>query len=149
MTFGDPRLPARFWSKVVVDATGCWLWAANTSMGYGQIIHDGRQVGAHRVAYEVLVGPIPEGLHIDHLCRVRHCVNPGHLEPVTQKENNRRALLHVAAKTHCKRGHEFTPENTRRSRTRPRTRMCIACLNRNSKKYADKMRAQRAPGMER
>lgn len=82
-----------------VDITpGCWLWTgAKNWTGYGQrsVRVDGkvRTARAHRMAYELLVGPIPEGLTIDHLCRVRHCVNPDHLEPVTMKENARRGVL--------------------------------------------------------
>src|SRR5690349_9784178 len=70
----------------------------------------------HRVAYERLVGPIPDGLALDHLCRVRHCINPDHLEPVTWRENILRGASEVArlaARTACSKGHEFTPENTR------------------------------------
>src|SRR6266496_2265386 len=87
-------LVTRFWAKV--DRSGgsraCWLWTGKTGRdGYGRIGLGGRgalvRVRAHRFAYELLIGPIPDGLQIDHLCRVRHCVNPAHLEPVTQREN--------------------------------------------------------------
>ena len=82
----------RFWEKVDKTAT-CWLWRASIrNHGYGRIKVNGRAEQAHRVAYELLVGPIPEGLTLDHLCRVRLCVNPAHLEPVTQKVNIRRGL---------------------------------------------------------
>ena len=91
----------RFWAKV--DKTdSCWLWTAATTHGYG--CFDAKPFGtalAHRIAYLLLVGPIPEGLHLDHLCRVTKCVNPAHLEPVTGAENSRRAH---AARTHCKSG---------------------------------------------
>ena len=85
--------PERFWEKV--DKAGqdeCWLWTANKTApnGHGRFLGPGGQVMAHRFAYELLVGPIPEGLVIDHLCRVRLCVNPAHLEPVTAEENIRR-----------------------------------------------------------
>lgn len=85
----------RFWPKVERVEDGCWLWTASlTGDGYGRISLGGKfgPMGlAHRVAYELLVGPIPEGLELDHLCRVRRCVNPEHLEPVTHAENVRRA----------------------------------------------------------
>ncbi len=92
---------ARFWDKVAFEPnTGCWLWAAYADRkGYGQFSAgsraDGtyRKVFAHRWAYEHEVGPIPEGLTIDHLCRVPLCVNPGHLEPVTNRENTRRGVV--------------------------------------------------------
>lgn len=64
----------------------------------------------HRAAYEVLVGPVPEGLELDHLCRVRHCYNPSHLEPVTRLENMRRTMKN--GPDHCPQGHEYTPENS-------------------------------------
>lgn len=86
----------RFWSKVVRDDDGlkCWPWLASTVHGYGQINRDGRPRMAHRVAYELLVGPIPEGLDLDHLCRTHCCVNPAHLEPVTRGENVRRSNIY-------------------------------------------------------
>lgn len=86
---------ARFMAKVdLAGHGGCWLWTAavDPTTGYGKfhIGPDQRTCGAHRFAYELLVGPIPDGLVLDHLCRVRHCVNPQHLEPVTVGENLRR-----------------------------------------------------------
>ena len=94
---------------------GCWHWTGGrTSHGYGTLWFDGRSQRAHRVVYEALVGPIPDGLVIDHLCRNRLCVNPDHLEPVTLLENIRRGQGN-GSKTHCPSGHEYTPENTRRN----------------------------------
>lgn len=111
----------RFWSNVDTDSSdGCWLWKLSVgSHGYGQVgwWENGRSrmVLAHRVSYELLVGPIPDGLQLDHLCRVRLCVNPSHLEAVTQRENILRSDSPTAVnarKKHCHRGHEFTPQNT-------------------------------------
>jgi hypothetical protein len=112
-----------FESKFVVDAdTGCWLWQATlTKNGYG-LIHKSptgpdekpRALIAHRVSYELYIGPIPDGLTIDHLCRVRHCVNPDHLEAVTLRENVLRGTNFSAinaAKTHCPQGHPYSGEN--------------------------------------
>jgi hypothetical protein len=107
----------RFWANVDVDTLdGCWPWKASLdSGGYGQFYAEGKHVLPHRFAYELIVGPIPKGAQLDHLCRVRHCVNPGHLEPVSPGENNRRGYGISAVnlrKTHCKRGHPFDFENT-------------------------------------
>ena len=85
----------RFWSKIVVRGEGelCWPWLAAIQSGYGYIRQNGRPRLAHRVAYEHLVGPIPEGLDIDHLCRNRRCCNPLHMEPVTRSENVKRGHM--------------------------------------------------------
>jgi hypothetical protein len=110
-----PETIARFWSRV--DKSGpCWLWTAGRNGdGYGYATFNKVNVGAHRMAYFLTRGPIPEGLHLDHLCRVRSCVNPDHLEPVTNGENIIRGVSPWAInrrKSACKRGHPFTPENT-------------------------------------
>lgn len=106
------EFPARFLDKISPEPnTGCWLWTAQTSIdGYARFAFRGGQLG-HRFAYEVANGAIPGDLQIDHLCRQRCCVNPDHLEAVTQKENMRRGLK-GALTTHCPHGHEYTPENT-------------------------------------
>jgi hypothetical protein len=94
--YGDPyhRQPTtleRFWTKIRRDENGCWLWQAGLAHnGYGHLKVGRRTVKAHRFAYELLVGPVLEHLELDHLCRVRSCVNPAHLEPVTHAENVRR-----------------------------------------------------------
>ena len=120
----------RFWLKVEKTET-CWLWTAGRVWnGYGQFKVAGRHVYAHRFAYELLVGPIPEGLTIDHLCRVRHCVNPAHLEPVTSRENTLRGdtpAARNAAKTHCPQGHPLEAGNLRLSELRRGGRACLIC----------------------
>lgn len=109
---------ARFWEKVNKTDT-CWLWTGATTEGYGvlRLTKNKRLVKAHRHSYELAGLDIPDGLEVDHLCRVRRCVNPAHLEPVTPRENKVRqpwsAPLFQAAKTHCPQGHEYTDENTR------------------------------------
>jgi HNH endonuclease len=123
----------RFWVKV--DRSGgpeaCWPWRAKIEDGgYGRVWWHGRSELSHRVAYELTLGAIPLGAHLDHKCLNRRCANPAHLEPVTQAENNARSRSPSARngrKTHCDHGHEFTPENTYRPPKRPQTRHCIAC----------------------
>jgi hypothetical protein len=104
----------RFEKKYMPDPnSGCWLWIGSISpQGYGHFFHGGQMVGAHRFSYEHEHGLIPAGLQIDHLCRVRSCVNPSHLEPVTNRENTLRGVNTNRAKTACPQGHEYTPENT-------------------------------------
>lgn len=109
------RAEVRFWPKVN-KTPACWLWTAGTdAAGYGRFKVDGVAAVAHRYAYELLCGPIPDGLQIDHLCRVRHCVNPAHMEPVTLVENVRRGdsfSAQNAAKTYCANGHPYDEANT-------------------------------------
>lgn len=102
----------------------CLVWTGNAPHGYGTFWLDGRKVRAHRFSYERFVGPIPDGLELDHLCRNTRCVNPEHLEPVTRAENLRRAHWPNSRKTHCKHGHEYTSENTYHWRGH---RVCRTC----------------------
>lgn len=105
----------RFWDKVHVDPDGCWLWTAAEKFGYGCFFFDGRMVQAHRFAYELVVGEIPEGLVIDHLCQIKLCVRPDHLEAVTHRENVLRSPRGFAAinarKNECHRGHPLSGDN--------------------------------------
>ena len=121
----------RFWQKVERRGPDdCWLWRGSlTNGGYGHFSVANKPVMAHRWAYEQEIGPIPDSLTLDHLCRTRACVNARHLEPVTGKENILRGFspsAQNARKTHCKRGHEFTPQNTYVGRGSERKcRVCI------------------------
>lgn len=106
---------SRFEDKYVVCPTGCWVWmGCKLPRGYGRFWKDGGMRLAHRVAYELFTGPIPDGLQLDHLCRVPGCVNPAHLEAVTHAENVRRGdrTRYNADKTHCPQGHPYDEENT-------------------------------------
>lgn len=110
-------LSERFWPKVR-KTDGCWEWIGSVRPNsYGQVRGaNGRTQKAHRVAYELLVGPIPPGLQLDHLCRNRKCVNPAHLEPVTQRVNILRGespAAKGARATECPQGHPYDDENTR------------------------------------
>lgn len=123
-------LPERLQNKIMPEPnSGCWLWdAATAGRGpknqYGSVSVKGfKTKKAHRIVYELLVGPIPEGLVTDHLCRNTICVNPSHIEPVTHKENTRR--WGHGAETHCPRGHPYNEKNTYRDKRG--TRNCRHC----------------------
>jgi hypothetical protein len=134
----------RFMAKVAhPDSRGCVLWTgAKDGKGYGQFCFGKKRFQAHRVAYEKLVGPISEGLQIDHLCRRRACVNPAHLEPVTPRVNYMRGIGQSAInamKTHCPRGHPLSDENLLAS-VFPK-RVCLTCTNARTRAHYHRNRA--------
>lgn len=129
MSLGLPELIERYISPE--PNSGCWLWTGALSEGYGhtKVTNNGKQLSAHTTVYRLLRGPICEGFEPDHLCRVRCCVNPDHIEPVTKKENTMRGVgvgAVNAKRTECKNGHPFDESNTRFYKNR---RYCRACSN--------------------
>lgn len=141
------QLGERFWSKVDTDGE-CWLWTASKGhFGHGQFYLAGAMKRAHRLAYEELVGAIPEGMHLDHLCENPPCVNPAHLEPVSPKENTLRGTNNCAAKNarvrYCPRGHPYDAANTYRAGVKKRPRRCLICHREQSKKSMRKQREKR------
>ena len=141
----------KFWARV--DGAGdCWLWTGATDHdGYGAFALKGhRKAKAHRFAYEELVGPIPVGLVLDHLCRNKPCVNPSHLEPVTIRENLRRGYRFRDGweqwrDGYCKQGHRLDEENTLVHRTsRGLRQQCRTCWAGYFRKYRAQKRAAKA-----
>ena len=128
----------RFFDKVAFEPnSGCWLWLGAVNWkGYGAFWFDGKFGKAYRFAYRSFRGPIQDGFQIDHLCRTRCCVNPYHLDLVTQRENNLRSpIIHAGA---CPKGHSYTPENTLHVLARNgkrEWRRCRTCRHEQDKKY--------------
>lgn len=151
---GHKPLIDRLMEKVEIpDAMdGCWIWTGAQSgregARYGRIFAGRRTTAghprgepAHRVSYELAVGPIPDGLEIDHVCRVTLCVNPDHLEPVTRLENQRRGNAPMQAQrkqTHCKRGHALDDANTY---VWGGMRRCRTCQADDARRYRETKRA--------
>lgn len=125
----------RFFRRVTQTEDGCWQWTGALTKGYGRFQAPDRQVVAHRWLYEQMVGPIPEGLTLDHLCNNTACVNVlEHLDPVPIKVNVRRGPRHNTNKTHCPRGHAYDDVNTRHYRGRRYCRACMAMHNAAARK---------------
>lgn len=154
-------LKQRFLSHVDVIPDGCWEWTGyRLYTGYGRFAVGSRTAGtkrvvyAHRMSYELFVGPVPDGHDLDHLCRNRACVNPAHLEPVTHRENCLRGKAPNIQRHHsgkCKRGHDQIPENRRAERDkrgviRHRCRLCANERGRNlrARRKAEAMHARKA-----
>lgn len=146
----SPESVTRFWAKVS-RSTACWHWtAAKNSRGYGSFGYGGRTYLAHRIAYALTYGEIPVGMEINHVCGVKSCVNPLHLEVVTAAQNIQHARAsglmpasklsrRNAAKVACANGHGYTPENTY---TTPKGhRVCREC-----KRASGRRRLQRIAG---
>lgn len=133
----------RFWSKVE-KSESCWLWKPNKTLTrYGCFYLNNGQMTAHRFSYAVTKGEVPEGLELDHLCSIKACVNPDHLEAVTHTVNVRRAKITSRQKI-CKRGHEFTEDNTNWTKNPWGTpqRHCRACANLRARMKTKKWRLQ-------
>ena len=142
----------RFLNRVSIDAGGCWDWlgskTAGRTPGYGLFTCQGKRYRAYRIAYEIFGGYIPSKYVIDHLCRNTSCVNPEHLESVTNRENMMRGQSPAAQcfrSSHCSRGHEFTVENTfinppRKGHGNGTFRVCRECKRLRDQKYRNRSR---------
>lgn len=117
----------RLLSKVAYQPNGCWEWTGYRKNTYGSLCVNSKDEYTHRLSYEIFRGAIPDGLHIDHLCRNRPCCNPWHLEPVTLLENVRRGDWRKAQREQalCKRGHDLTDSSNLVKSSK--FRMCKAC----------------------
>lgn len=147
---GDRRLPLRFWAKVIAERHDrlpclCWTWVGSRDPeGYGQYNIRGQVLKAHRMAWTGLVGPIEDGLQLDHLCRQRACVRPAHLDPVPCRENTLRGVgpsALNARKTHCVNGHLLSGSNLRIADSDKR-RECVECRRAWNRKNMRRYRGQ-------
>lgn len=137
-------------SKHRPDLGRCWIWKPQAGLGgYGSFYLNGKGTPSHRASYTLLTGPIPAGLVIDHLCRVRNCVNPAHLEAVATAENTRRAKAwmagaeHQRSKTHCPYGHPYSGDNLHIAKDGKR--VCVECSRRYSREARERKRAANPP----
>ena len=136
----------RFLEKIDDTKNSCWIWTSTKSKkGYGYFTLNRKLIRAHRLSYELFKGDIPKGLQLDHLCRNRGCVNPEHLEPVTQSVNSKRGLTGLinnpqTNKTHCKNGHKFDEENLTEYTRKFGHRRCKICNREYQKVYQRNLR---------
>lgn len=130
-----------FMDKIIpIPESGCWAWLGPVNNdGYGALYSNRKTHMAHRFFYEQIKGNIPKNMVLDHKCRVRSCVNPDHLEPVTLKENVRRGKRGIILQTHCKRGHELNKDTVwiakRLSNVSGIERICKLCDRERKLKY--------------
>ena len=127
----------RFLDKITIG-DGCWEWQAHRRDGYGMFRWNGQMRMAHRFAYELMVGPIPDGYHVDHLCRNPGCVRFDHLEAVPASVNSQRKAGWVARKWRCPSGHPYSPDNVALDRGHP---YCMECKRASCRRYYAKKRA--------
>jgi hypothetical protein len=142
----EKTLDQLFAKAIPVPHSGCWVWLGHVGNdGYARVsLKRSHYSSAHRLAYMLAKGPIPEGLNLDHLCRVRCCINPDHLEPVTDRVNILRGQGHAAVnakKTHCPLGHSYDPGNTFLNHG-GRQRECLICRREQSAAASRKYRAR-------
>lgn len=149
--------PDRFWDHVFIRDDGCYLWTRSLIKGYGRFRTGGRGslvVSAHRWAYEQEHGPIPEGFHLHHTCGERACVNPDHLELLSASEHTHRhrgkavERIKKLPRTHCRRGHEMTPENTYTWMDRKTDRMQRRCRTCEVLRYRARYHGEPIPPMK-
>lgn len=130
----------RFWARVGMGPAGCWAWLGFVHKGYGRLANGKNPLRAHRFSYELHNGAISGVFVVDHLCRNTRCVNPEHLEAVTQEENMRRSIARCAKVTHCPAGHVYDQSNT--SVRTDGERRCKTC----ARAYSARRRSRNSSG---